>query len=117
MINFAGTVAGQIARSQRGQEVSMTATDPLHYGERARSETSEDDVSTSFADVLRTAVNRVNNLEVESNNLQQQMIHDPESVNVHSVMLAATKAELALTFTKAVRDEAIRAFRELMNLR
>jgi len=117
MVNFASTVAGQIARNQTGHEVTMNATNPLHYGERARSETSEDDISTSFADVLRTAVNRVNNLEIDSNNLQQQMIHDPESVNIHSVMLAATKAELALTFTKAVRDEAIRGFRELMNLR
>jgi len=32
-------------------------------------------------------------------------------------MIAAQKAEVAMSFTKAVRDEAIRAYRELINLR
>jgi len=38
-------------------------------------------------------------------------------VDIHTVMIAAQKAEISLNFTKAVRDEAIRAYRDLMNLR
>jgi flagellar hook-basal body complex protein FliE len=59
----------------------------------------------------------VNNLQVESEALSQKMIYEPESVDIHTVMIAAQKAELALNFTKAIRDDAIRSFRELMNLR
>lgn len=117
MVNFNATLAGELARRQIGQEVAMNGTDPLHYSDRPQRETESDDVSTSFADVLTRALNRVNNLEIESNDLQQQMIHEPESVNIHTVMLAASKAEMALTFTKSIRDEAVRSFRELMNLR
>jgi flagellar hook-basal body complex protein FliE len=32
-------------------------------------------------------------------------------------MIATQKAEVALNFTRAVRDEAIRMYRELINLR
>nr|HPM34164.1 flagellar hook-basal body complex protein FliE [Spirochaetota bacterium] len=46
-----------------------------------------------------------------------KMIYEPESVDVHTVMIAAQKAEVALTFAKSIRDEAIKAYRELMNLR
>jgi flagellar hook-basal body complex protein FliE len=54
---------------------------------------------------------------VDSENLQEKMIVDPESVDIHTVMIATQKAEVALNFAKAVRDEAIRAYRELINLR
>jgi flagellar hook-basal body complex protein FliE len=32
-------------------------------------------------------------------------------------MIAQQKAEISLTFAKAVRDEAIRAYRDIINLR
>ena len=57
------------------------------------------------------------NLLSGSNDLTQKMIHEPESVDIHNVMIAAQKAKIALNFTKAVRDEAIRAYRDFMNLR
>ena len=63
------------------------------------------------------ALNKVNNLQVESDDLAQKMIYEPETVDIHQVMIAAQKAELAITFTKSVRDEAIRAYRDLINLR
>ncbi len=117
MLSINNTISGQGVRSRRGDEVSMATTDPLHYGERTGRESESDDVSSSFADVLTRAINRVNDLEVDSQNINQQMITEPDSVDIHTVMISAQKAEVALSLTRAVRDEAVRAFRELMNLR
>ena len=99
-----------------GNIVKMKTSHPLHYTE-TKEELADDDVSGSFADALMKAVGKVNNLLVDSDELSQKMIHDPESVDIHNVMIAAQKAEIALNFTKSVRDEAIRTYRELMNLR
>jgi flagellar hook-basal body complex protein FliE len=96
--------------------VFLKTTNPLHISD-APGSPQDDNVTASFADVLKSAINKVNDLQVESEDLSQKMIYEPESVDIHTVMIAAQKAELALTFTKAVRDEAIRAYRELMNLR
>jgi flagellar hook-basal body complex protein FliE len=99
-----------------GNVVKMRTTNPLHYtGIREKQE--DDNVSGSFADALMKAVGKVNNLLAESDELSQKMINEPESVEIHSVMIAAQKAEIALNFTKSVRDEAIRSYRDLMNLR
>ena len=103
--------------NQIGHIVRMRTTNPLHYDNAAAQQREPDDVSSSFQDVFNNAIGKVNDLQVQSEELSQKMIYEPESVDIHQVMIAAQKAEIALGFTKAVRDEAIRAYRELMNLR
>ena len=100
-----------------GHIVNMKTSDPLHYSNVKPNRPAKDDVSTSFSDMLTTAVNKVNNLQVESEELVQKSIHDPGSVDIHTVRIAALKAETALTFTKTVRDSAIKAFKDLISLR
>lgn len=100
-----------------GHMIAMKTTHPLHYDNRVKREPAADDVSTSFADSLMKALGRVNDLQTNADDLNQKMIYAPESVDIHTVMLAAQKAEVALNFTRAVRDEAIRMYRELINLR
>lgn len=99
-----------------GNVVTMKTTHPLHYSMEKEKKT-DDDVATSFSDVLMKAIGKVNNLQVDANDLAQKMIHEPESVDIHTVMIANQKAEIALNFTKSVRDELIRSYRELINLR
>lgn len=106
-----------ISNGPIGHIVNMKTTNPLHYDNREKREPALDDVSTSFADSLMKALGKVNDLQVNSEDLAEKMIHSPESVNIHTVMIATQKAEVALSFAKAVRDEAIRAYRELINLR
>lgn len=100
----------------KGSNVVLKTTDPLHFSDKA-SPALNDDISSSFSDMLSQALGKTNNLQVESEGLTKKMIYEPESVDIHTVMIAQQKAEVAMTFTKAVRDEAIRAYRELMNLR
>jgi flagellar hook-basal body complex protein FliE len=100
-----------------GNIVEMRKTNPLHYDNSLKREPAYDDVSTSFADSLMKALGKVNDMQTDSEDLMQKMMFQPESVDIHTVMIAAQKAEVSLSFTKAVRDEAIRAYRELINLR
>jgi len=100
-----------------GHIVKLNTTDPLHFGASAKIEREKDDVAGSFADMLNGAISRTNDLQINAEQLMQQMIVKPNSVDIHQVMIATQKAEVALGLTKAVRDGAINAYRELINLR
>lgn len=100
-----------------GNMVKMFTTDPLHYTGEAPLKRTSDDVSGSFADMLNSAMAKTNDLQVDAEGLMKKMVTEPESVDIHQVMIATQKAEIALGVTKAVRDGALNAYRELMNLR
>ncbi len=99
-----------------GLDVKLTQMNPRHFSEAPRPDAS-DNVAGSFSDALFKALGKVNDMQADAEDLNAKMIHDPESVNVHTVMIAMQKAEMALTFTRTIRDEAIKTYRELMNLR
>ena len=100
-----------------GNVVKMMTTEPLHYTGEPLVRRPGDDVSGSFADMLNNAVKQVNDLQVDSEKMMQKMIYEPESVDIHQVMIATQKAEIAIYLTKSVRDGAINAYKELINLR
>ncbi len=100
-----------------GHIVTLKTGNPLHFDGAVKRQSAYDDVSTSFADSLMKALGKVNDLQTDSETLQEKMIFHPESVDIHTVMIATQKAEVALNFAKSVRDEAIRAYRELINMR
>lgn len=100
-----------------GNSIKMSTLNSLHFSGEKSGVADREDVSGSFADILNGAISKINDLQVDSEKLAQKMVYQPESVDVHSVMIAGQKAELALTFAKSVRDEAIRAYKDLVNLR
>lgn len=97
-----------------GNVVELKVTDPRHFSEKPEGQIEG---NSGFSSYLRSAIEEVNNLQVDSKKLSEKMITDPDSVDIHSVMIAGQKAEMSLTLTKAIRDEAIKAYRELSNLR
>lgn len=100
-----------------GHIVKLNTTDPRHFGAEPKIQRAQDDVAGSFADMLNGAIAKTNDLQVDAESLMQQMIVKPESVDIHQVMVATQKAEISLGLTKAVRDGALNAYRELINLR
>lgn len=103
--------------SLSGHVVNMITTDKDHFTGVTPVKRESDDVSGSFADMLNSAVAKTNDLQVGAEDLMKKMIYEPESVDIHQVMIATQKAEIALGLTKAVRDGALNAYRELVNLR
>ena len=70
---------------------------------------------TSFADVISNALDEVNNLQIESSKMTDSFISG-ESDNIHSVMMAGSKANLALQMTMQVRNKVMEAYKEVMNM-
>ena len=73
--------------------------------------------SINFAEALNSALIKVNDQQVGSENLIQKLISDPRSVNAHDVLVTAEKARMSLNLTKSIADLAVRTYRELINLR
>ncbi len=109
------------ARAQRvpayGDVVRLARTNPRHlpgFGEQAPAAPGPE---KSFGDLLVGALGSVNDSQVRSMDLTQQMITNPDSVNVHDVTIALAEANLALSMTKAIVDRALTAYREIINVR
>lgn len=69
----------------------------------------------SFAEFLNNAVSDVNNLQLESERLNEDFAMGKND-NIHQVMIAAEKAEIALQFTLQVRNKILDAYQEIMRM-
>lgn len=77
----------------------------------------KDRVATNFMDTLNQLLGNVEELSNESEELTRKSVYDPDTVDVHDVMIAAQKARFALNLTKTISDALIRAYRELITPR
>lgn len=74
-----------------------------------------DSSGTSFADYLKNAIGNVNDTISQAQNLQQQLATG-QIDDIHSVMIAAEKADLSLQFTLAIRNKVMDAYTEIMRM-
>lgn len=68
---------------------------------------------STFQDYLAGAISTTEQLSKNSEKLTQQAVIDPDSVEVHEIMIASQKARFALNLTKTVADGLVRTYREL----
>ena len=69
----------------------------------------------SFADLLAQGVNRVTDLSQESDRLQVDLALG-KPVELHQVMLAATKAQIAMELLIEIRNKLIEAYQEISRM-
>jgi len=69
----------------------------------------------SFGDVLRSALDEVNRLQIEADRSTAQLALGTAE-NLHQVMIAGERALLALQLTIAVRNKVIEAYQELSRM-
>ena len=74
--------------------------------------TQQSNSAESFDNILATAMNMVK----ETNNYQNNAEEEGESPNTHELLVAQEKANIALSYTVAVRDKVIDAYKEIMNM-
>ncbi len=105
------------ASEATGHLISLLKTDPRHLsGSQADQKVTPKPVE-SFGQLFNNALGAVNNLQIDSMALSQQMITDPDSVDVHDITIAMAEANLSLSMTKAIVDQAVKAYREIISLR
>jgi flagellar hook-basal body complex protein FliE len=102
-----------------GDAVSMRATNGKHFGVVNKPVVTDgrNNFIGEFGDILNKQLGQVNGLQLSSEELTQKLAITPDEVNIHEVMIAAEKAQLALNFTKTVRDKLVNAYQTLVNLR
>jgi len=71
--------------------------------------------SMSFGDVINDAIAKVNDLQVQSSQKTEDFITGV-SDDIHSVVIAGSKADLALQMTLQVRNKVMEAYKEIMNM-
>jgi flagellar hook-basal body complex protein FliE len=100
-----------------GDMVGLKVSRKNHIADTVQQTDKSDPMAKSFADMFNNAIGEVNNLEIRSTELTNQMAIDPDSVNIHDVQIAAEQAEMAVMFTKGIVDRVIRAYKEMTSLR
>jgi flagellar hook-basal body complex protein FliE len=73
--------------------------------------------SGSFEDAMLSALDTVNTDQIDSTNLMQQMVTDPDSVDAHDVTIGMARANLSLNITRVVLDRIVRGWKEIINTR
>lgn len=100
----------------KGDIIPVKTTEQSHWN-TISPQPPHESPAKNFGEALHIALNGVNDKLVESQALTQKMVADPSSVEAHTVMIAAEKARMSLTLTKNITDLAVRAYREMINLR
>lgn len=68
-----------------------------------------------FSHMLENALNRVNQLQVESEK-HKMLLSIGEVDNLHDVTIAAEKANIALQLTLSIRNKIVEAYQEIMRM-
>lgn len=70
---------------------------------------------SSFAELLASSVNDVNDLQKEANQAIQKLVTG-ENKNIHETMLTVEKAEIAFRTMNQIRMKVIDAYKEIMKM-
>ncbi len=68
-----------------------------------------------FMDFLNNAIQETNRLQLESERLNEAFAMGKKD-NLHQVMIAAEKADIALQFTIQIRNKILEAYQEIMRM-
>lgn len=98
-----------------GDAVNLAKTHFAHMG--GIDDKVESGKNGDFGSLLMEALNGVNQLQLESESMSTQIVTDPDSVDAHDVTIALSKANLAVSMTKAVVDRALQAYSTIINMR
>lgn len=93
----------------------LTIQGGIHHGtygtrEKARTRSKEG----GFADVIKQAVKRVNDMEQEADQSVQHLVTG--KAGIHETMIALQKADISLRLLLQIRNKAMDAYREVMRM-
>ena len=102
--------------------LQMVRTNNQHFGNGKISNVSVNSENQSvskskFQQYLMEAVTSVNNQQVEVSNIQEKLITDPDSVDIHDVTIAMSKARMSLNLAQTVIDRLVSGWNEITTTR
>jgi len=69
----------------------------------------------SFGDILKAGIEKTNSLQIEADSLSTKFAAG-ETDNIHAVLIASEKADIALQFATAIRSKILDAYQEIMRM-
>jgi flagellar hook-basal body complex protein FliE len=100
-----------------GHLVNLLRTNEKHMFGSDEFIMPEENTEESFGKLFANALDNVNNEQLQSMELSQLMITDPDSVDVHDVTIAMAEANLSLSMTKSIVDGVIKAYNNIISTR
>lgn len=109
--------------------LQMVRTDNAHFGygkvmslddqndKTGLLHTTEKSGTKSFQDYLLDAMNTVNSQQIEVSNVQEKLITDPDSIDIHDVTIAMSKARMSLNLAQTVIDRLVTDWNEITTTR
>ncbi|NLD45627.1 MAG: flagellar hook-basal body complex protein FliE [Clostridiaceae bacterium] len=88
---------------------------PSISGVGLNKETTDNNIIGSFGDYLNSALKEVSKLEMEASKITDEFAAG-KTDNIHQVMIAAQKSEIALQFTMQIRNKIVEAYQEIMRM-
>lgn len=92
----------------------LSTLSPLLKGSIPNTENT-DSLEKTFASYLMDELTKVSDLEKESTALTEDFAAG-RTDNIHQVLIAAEKADIALQFTMQIRNKIMDAYKEIMNM-
>jgi len=89
--------------------------DTIFGGDPELKESLAGGMKISFADLLKSGLSEVNSLQLASDDLATAFAAG-ETDNIHAVMIAGEKADIALQLATAVRGKLLDAYNEIMRM-
>ena len=80
-----------------------------------RTESSEQNAGPSFGEVLRNAIQEVNELQADADR-QVRGLQLGEDVDIHDVMIAINKMDVSFKMLMEVRNKLLKAYEEVMRM-
>ena len=96
--------------------LAMRTTNAQHLG-ASGSKVAGAGESEGFLGHLQQALGGLERLDTNAKKLSMQAAYDPNSVEVHQVLIASSKARFAMNLTKTITEGLIRSFKELSSPR
>ena len=99
----------------------MVRTNAQHFGRgnlvAAQEKANPSNVNSTFKDYLLQGLDTVNTQQNDVAKLQEQLMTDPDSVEVHDVTIAMQKARLSLNLAQTVIDRLVTDWNEITTTR
>ncbi len=93
----------------------INALNPLFSSPNIIKNDKTEESAQSFGDYLKDALNRVNDMQLDADNAAEDFAAG-KTDNIHQVMIAAEKADIALQFTMQIRNKILDAYNEIMRM-
>lgn len=104
--------------------MEVQATDLMKQLEALRYEASsasvnpvtDGNITQDFSGLLKQAINNVNDLQQNTNDLRTRFDMGDRSVSLSDVMIASQKSSIAFEATVQVRNKVVEAYKTIMNM-